>query len=85
MKAGHFYSSQGPRIEAFSIAGGEAHVVCSPASNIALVGRGTRVAHSFAPGQTSVTLPVGKFVGDWLRLIVTDAAGKTAWSNPVWL
>jgi hypothetical protein len=85
MKAGHFYSSQGPLIETFSIAGGEAHVVCSPANNIALVGRGTRVSHNFAPGQTSITLPAGKFVGDWLRLVVTDAVGKTAWSNPVWL
>ncbi len=85
MKAGLFYSSQGPEIRDFAIEGGEAHVACSPAANIALVGRGTRVAHKIGRQQTGAVLPIEKFAGDWLRLVVTDAAGKSAWSNPVWL
>ena len=36
MKAGDFYSSQGPLIHAFAVEGGEAHVECSPAVNVAL-------------------------------------------------
>ena len=85
MKAGSFYSSQGPEIHAFFQANGTAHVECSPAMNIALVGRGTRVVHKFGPGMTHVELPTEKFKGDWFRLVVTNDAGKAAWSNPVWL
>ncbi|MEJ0012232.1 MAG: CehA/McbA family metallohydrolase [Bauldia sp.] len=85
MKAGLFYSSQGPEIRDFAIEGGEAHIACSPAANVALVGRGTRVAHKIGRQQTGAVLPIEKFAGDWFRLVVTDAAGKSAWSNPVWL
>ena len=85
MKASLFYASQGPAIEEFAIDGSEARVACSPVANIALVGRGTRVVHIRREGQTAATLPVEKFAGDWCRLVVTDAAGRSAWSNPVWL
>jgi hypothetical protein len=85
MKAGLFYSSQGPVILDFAIEGGEAHVACSPAANIALVGRGTRAVHKHGADQTGAVLPTERFANDWLRLVVTDAAGKSAWSNPVWL
>ena len=85
MKAGRFYSSQGPAIEEFAVGDDEARVACSPVANIALVGRGTRVAHIRQEGQTAATLPVEKFAGDWCRLVVTDADGRSAWSNPVWL
>jgi hypothetical protein len=85
MKAGLFYSSQGPVIEEFTVTSGEARVACSAVANIALVGRGTRVAHIHRDDLTSAVLPTEKFAGDWFRLVVTDAAGRSAWSNPVWL
>jgi hypothetical protein len=85
MKAGLFYSSQGPTIEEFTLADGEARVACSAVANIALVGRGTRVAHQRGDALTSAVLPTEKFAGDWCRLVITDAAGRSAWSNPVWL
>jgi hypothetical protein len=85
MKAGLFYSSQGPIIHDFAIEGGEAHIACSAVANIALVGRGTRVAHRRAPQMSAAVLPVEKFASDWLRLVITDASGRSAWSNPVWL
>ena len=85
MKAGRFYSSQGPIIHTFAVEGGEAHVECSAVNNIAVVGRGSRVSHRFAPQQTRAVLPAGIFAGDWCRLVITDAAGNSAWSNPFWL
>jgi histidinol phosphatase-like PHP family hydrolase len=85
MKAGLFYSSQGPEIRDFAISAGEAHVACSPAENIALVGRGSRNVTVHGPARTSATLSTEKFAGDWCRLVVRDAAGRLAWSNPVWL
>jgi hypothetical protein len=84
MKAGQFYSSQGPIIHAFAVDNGEARVECSAVANIALVGRGTRAAHVRGDDLGRATLPTEKFAGDWTRLVVTDAAGRSAWSNPVW-
>jgi hypothetical protein len=85
MKAGLYYSTRGPLIEEFAVEGGEARVHCSPVANVALVGRGSRVAHITGAALTSTTLPTEKFAGDWFRLVATDAAGRSAWSNPVWL
>lgn len=85
MKVGDFYSSQGPLIHAFAIEGGAAHVECSPATNVALVGRGSRATHVAGRQLTRASLPLERFAGDWLRLVLTDAAGRSAWSNPVWL
>ena len=84
MKAGRFYSSRGPLIHAFALSGGEAHVECSPVVNVALVGRGSRVAHRIGRQITRATLSTERFKGDWFRLVVTDVAGLSAWSNPVW-
>src|SRR3990167_590590 len=85
MKRGDVYSSQGPLIHEFSVDGDEVHVAFSPAANVALVGRGTRAVNLTAPQMSRATLPAEKFVGDWFRLVVADAAGKLAWTNPVWL
>jgi hypothetical protein len=85
MKRGHSYSSQGPLLHEFAIADGEAHVACSPVTAAALVGRGTRAAFQLGRQMTKVKLSTERFAGDWCRLVVTDAAGKSAWSNPVWL
>jgi hypothetical protein len=84
MKRGAFYSSQGPLIHDFALAGGEAHVECSPVASIALVGSGTRSEFRLGRQMTRATFPIGKFAGSWFRLVVTDAAGKSAWSNPAW-
>ncbi len=83
MKAGDYYSSQGPLIHAFTIEGGEAHVECSPAVNVAVVGRGSRAENVNGRRMTRASLPLERFAGDWFRLVVTDAAGCVAWSNPV--
>jgi hypothetical protein len=85
MRAGSFYSTQGPTVHAFTIGDGKARVECSAVANIALVGRGTRAAHVREDGLTAAVLPTEKFAGDWLRLVITDDAGRSAWSNPVWL
>lgn len=83
LKAGHFYSSQGPEIHAAEIAGGALHVECSPAVNIAAVGRGSRCVHLHGRQMTRAELPLERFAGDWMRFVVADAAGRLAWSNPL--
>lgn len=83
LKAGHFYSSQGPEIHAAEISGGMLHVECSPVVSIAAVGRGERSVHVHGRQLTRGEIALERFAGDWFRFVVADAAGRWAWSNPV--
>jgi hypothetical protein len=85
IKAGAFYSTRGPVIENIAVAGKLISVDCAPAAGIALVGRGSRAEYQGGPGITHADLPVERFAGDWCRVVVMDAEGKQAWSNPIWL
>jgi hypothetical protein len=94
LKAGHYYSSQGPTIEEIAVDDTLA-VRCSPAQAIYLSGRTGTVRKDghilsgfesrFADGITEAVFPLDAFTGDWCRVTVLDAAGKRAWSNPIWL
>jgi hypothetical protein len=83
LKAGHFYATQGPRIEGVLWGEDSVEVHCSPASSIMVLGRGSSAAQSVAPLQTRAVLPLSKLRdGGFARVVVADAAGKRAWSNP---
>jgi predicted metal-dependent phosphoesterase TrpH len=83
LKAGDFYASQGPEIHAAEIAAGTLTIECSPAVTVAAVGRGCRVRHVHGRQLTRAELPLDDFAGDWFRFVVSDLAGRWAWSNPV--
>ena len=83
LKNGHFYASQGPTVHAAEMSSDTLHVECSPAVTIAAVGRGSRAVHASGSEIIRAALPLEKFIGDWFRFVVMDAAGRTAWSNPV--
>jgi hypothetical protein len=83
MKAGRFYSTQGPELLSVEIGEGKVAIACSPVTNIAVVGRGTRAVHRYEAGMTGAELPLERFAGDWCRVVVTDSAGRSAWTNPV--
>jgi predicted metal-dependent phosphoesterase TrpH len=83
LKAGHLHASQGPEIHAAEVIDGALKVSCSPAERIAAVGRGSRKVNVTGTRLTQGELPLGRFAGDWFRLLVTDAAGRSAWANPV--
>lgn len=85
LKAGQFYSTQGPRIDDIGITEDRLEVRCSPASRVLVAGQGYLMSHSsgIAMTRTSVSLaPLAK--SPWLRVIVTDDTGRSAWSNPIW-
>ncbi len=48
-------------------------------------GRGWASERVLGEGITECELPVGPFEGSHLRVTVVDAAGRRAWTNPVWL
>jgi hypothetical protein len=85
LKAGHFYSSQGPEIHAAAISGGVLTIECSPVVNVAVVGRGSRAVHIHGRQLTRAEIELERFSGDWFRFVAADAAGRWAWSNPVHL
>lgn len=85
LKAGHFYSSQGPEIHDLTIEGDRLSVECTPASAIFLSGRGSRAQSSFSSGQTRATFQLGPFRDSFTRLTIIDDQGRRAWTNPIWL
>jgi hypothetical protein len=95
LKAGHYYASQGPEIADIARDGDTLHIRCSPAQAIYLSGRtgtvrkGDRILAGFqsrfGEGITEAAFPLDAFRDDWCRVTILDAAGKRAWSNPIWL
>ena len=85
LKAGHMYASTGPEI--LDAAWDERHVTIqtSPCASAIVQGRGSATCAKFGVDQTEWSLPLSKLAGsEFLRVTVTDSAGKRAWSNPVW-
>jgi hypothetical protein len=88
LKAGAYYSSQGPTIHDVSIGRDAVEISCSPASTVAIVGRASLAAYRIEPGQCRASLPLEKFTGGaspYVRAFVADAFGRRAWTNPIWL
>ncbi|HEV8634577.1 MAG TPA: CehA/McbA family metallohydrolase [Chloroflexota bacterium] len=85
LKAGHFYSSQGPELRDVRAEGGQLRVACSPATGVFLSGRGSKREAALGERIQECVFPLDRFAGGYCRLTVVDAAGKRAWSNPIWL
>lgn len=85
LKAGAFYATQGPLLDHVEWRDDHVEVACSPASAVMVMGHGSRAHAQLAQGQTRFRVPYGKAsASPFLRLAVSDAAGRRAWTNPVW-
>jgi predicted metal-dependent phosphoesterase TrpH len=85
LKAGAYYSTQGPEIEDVRVEGERVHVACSEARAVALTGiHGWRSDVALGPLREAV-LDLAKLRSPYWRLTVTDAEGRRAWTNPVWV
>jgi hypothetical protein len=85
LKAGAYYSTQGPRIHDVVFDGDHVHVACSPVRAVALTGiHGWRSDVVIAESLEEATLDLGKLRSPYWRLTVTDPHGRRAWTNPVW-
>jgi histidinol phosphatase-like PHP family hydrolase len=94
LKAGDFYSSQGPRFHDISFSGREASIECSPVQAITLVTGTSRTFTRIGRQITAATFDLTAIVQNnraanaparWVRATIIDAAGRRAWSNPIWL
>jgi predicted metal-dependent phosphoesterase TrpH len=93
LKAGDYYSSQGPQIHSVSIADKELKVECSPVDTIVVAGGTSRSAMQMGRSISSANIDLNKLTkgfapaisSPWLRVTVIDSSGKRAWTNPIWL
>ncbi|WP_309668059.1 CehA/McbA family metallohydrolase [Tabrizicola sp.] len=86
LKAGAFYSSQGPEIRDVRIEGDLVVVECSAAASVVAMGHGSGAKAVHGHSMTRAEVQLSRLKGSpWVRVAVIDAAGKRAWSNPIWL
>jgi hypothetical protein len=90
LKAGRYYSTQGPALREMLVDGDRLRVASSDAYAISLTGGGDRwQSGEVRTGEPSVPITeaefdLAPFHGSYCRVTVVDAAGKRAWGNPVW-
>lgn len=86
LREGAFYSSCGPEITDFYVEDGRAVLTCSPCRSIALRASymPTRVFTNGDGLITRASIPV-EDAFSYVRASVTDAQGRRAWTNPIFL
>ena len=84
LKAGQFYSTQGPELRDIRIEADHVVVECSAVSSVIAIGWGTGAKAVHGQSLTRAEVPLERLNNSpWLRVSVIDAAGKRAWSNPI--
>ena len=85
LKAGHFYSTQGPELRDVRIEGNRVIVESSAVVSVVALGWGTGAKAVHGASMTRTEVPLERLNNSpWVRVAVIDAAGKRAWSNPIW-
>jgi hypothetical protein len=83
LKAGTFYSSQGPELRDIRVTGDAVEVECSAVRSVIVQGAGTAAKAVHGASLTQAKVPLERFADSpWIRVTVIDRAGKRAWSNP---
>jgi histidinol phosphatase-like PHP family hydrolase len=88
LKAGAYYSTQGPQIEDVRVDGDRVHIACSEARAVALTGiHGWRSDTALARPTLlrNAVLDLSRLRSPYWRVTVTDARGRRAWTHPVWI
>lgn len=92
LKAGHFYSSQGPRFHDISLSGKTIGIATTPVDSITVVCGNSRSCVASGRAITSAEFDLSALEKGWLlekkspwfRVTAIDNGGKRAWSNPFW-
>lgn len=85
LKAGEFYSTQGPELRDVRIEGSRVIVESSAVSSVVAIGWGTGAKGVHGASMTRTEVPLERLNNSpWVRVAVIDAAGRRAWSNPIW-
>ena len=87
LKAGHYYSTQGPSFRELLLDDQQFRVESSEVYAIALSGGGDRwqsAEERTGEPVTEAQFDVSPFRGSYCRVTVVDPQGRRAWSNPIW-
>ena len=85
LKLGHHYSSTGPELRGIQWEENCVIVDSSAVQTVVVQGQGSAAVALHGQSMTRARVMLDRFKNsDWLRVTVTDAAGKRAWSNPFW-
>ncbi|GGG86761.1 phosphotransferase [Salipiger pallidus] len=85
LKGGDFYSSQGPELRNVTVKEDSLTVTSSAVTTIIVQGHGSAAVARHGQSMTQGAIPLTRFAGSpWLRVTIIDAAGRKAWSNPIW-
>ena len=85
LKAGAFYSSQGPELLDVRIVGDHVRIESSAVVSAVAMGQGTGAKAVHGHSMTRSEVPLDRLNNSpWVRVAVIDAAGRRAWSNPIW-
>jgi hypothetical protein len=94
LKAGEFYSTQGPRIHNVEMTRKEVRVECSPVHTVALITGASPAVSRVGRGLTQATIEFAELAKwawreppsiKWFRIVVIDGPRRRAWTNPIWL
>jgi hypothetical protein len=84
IRTGACYASQGPKIHHFGVRGGALVVRSSPVEKIQFIGGPTSGLTRQAPsGRSIVRFSAEMPTWPYARVVVTDASGRKAWTNPL--
>ena len=85
LKNGHFYSSEGPELHHIELEKNELTICSSAVSTVIVQGKGSATVALHGASMTKSKIKLGRVSqSEWLRVTVRDAAGRRAWSNPIW-
>lgn len=85
LRDGAYYASTGPELRALHWEENAVIVESSAVSTVIVQGRGSAAVAVHGTSMTRTSVPLQRFAGsNFMRVTVVDAAGKRAWSNPVY-
>ncbi|MEZ5797510.1 MAG: CehA/McbA family metallohydrolase [Paracoccaceae bacterium] len=85
LKRGDYYSSQGPELREVRFEQDRVVIESSAVVSAVVMGAGTGAKAVHGQSMTRAEVPLARLNDSpWMRVAVIDAAGKRAWSNPIW-
>jgi len=85
LKAGRYYSTQGPEFRLIRWHDDRVEVETSAVARIIVQGAGVATAVAIGTSMTRTGIDIRRLAeSPWLRITIADAAGRRAWTNPVW-
>jgi len=82
IQSGNFYATQGPEVHLTKEADGQLHIQCSPCSRLVFMSNRVWAHGRIVRGENITEAFYTPLEGEsFMRAEVTDASGKTAWSN----